>query len=48
MHRITLIRTFLLSLMFSSPPYSEWTQVSENVKGTTFYVDFDRIRKVVS
>jgi hypothetical protein len=48
MHRITLILTFLFSLMFSSPSYSEWTELVEDVKGTTFYVDFDRIRKVVS
>ena len=31
--------------MFSSPSYSEWTKVGESVDGTTFYVDFDRIRK---
>ena len=46
MHRVTLILTFLLSLMFSSPSYSEWTKVSENVIGWVFYVDFERIRKV--
>ena len=45
MNRVTLILTFLLSLMFSSPSYSEWTKVSENVDGDTYYVDFDRIRK---
>ena len=32
--------------MFSSPSYSEWTKVSEGVDGDTFYVDFERIRKV--
>ena len=31
--------------MFSTPSYAEWTGVSENVDGNTFYVDFDRIRK---
>ena len=46
MHRVTLILTFLLSLMFSSPSYSEWTKVIENIEGNTFYVDFERIRKV--
>ena len=45
MHRVTLILTFLLSLMFSSPSYSEWTWLGEGVNGTTFYVDFERIRK---
>ena len=46
MHRVTLILTFLFSLMFSSPSYSEWTRVDENVEGDTFYVDYERIRKV--
>ena len=46
MNRTTLLLTFLLSLMFSSPSYSEWTKVGENVSGDTFYVDFERIRKV--
>lgn len=31
--------------MFSAPSYAEWTKVSENVKGTSYYVDFGRIRK---
>ncbi len=42
-----LITTLTLLLMFSSPSYAEWTKVSEGVEsGNTFYVDFDRIRKV--
>ena len=36
----------MLSLMFASPSYSEWTKVSENVIGDNHYVDFGRIRKV--
>ena len=32
--------------MFSSPSYSGWTRVTENVDGVTFYVDLERIRKV--
>ena len=31
--------------MFSSTSYAEWTKLGENVNGTFFYVDFDRIRK---
>ena len=50
MNRVTLILTFLLSLMFSSPSYSEWAKVSEGGgsgnRGINFYVDFERIRKV--
>ena len=45
MNRVTLILTFLLSLMFSSPSYSEWAQVTEDANGNTHYVDFERIRK---
>jgi len=30
--------------VFSSTSFAEWTKVSENVS-TTFYVDFERIRK---
>ena len=41
-----LILILLLStVMFSSSSYAEWTKVSENVNGSTFYVDFERIRK---
>ena len=46
MHRVTLILTFLFSLMFSSPSYSEWTKVGDSVGGgDTYYVDYERIRK---
>ena len=41
-----IIFTLLLStLVFSSPSYADWTGVSTNADGDTFYVDFDRIRK---
>ena len=50
MNRLTLILTFLLSLMFSSPSYSEWTRIGEGTdshnRGDIFYVDFETIRKV--
>ena len=46
MKKITIIFTLLFStVMFSSPSYAEWTEVGSSVGGTTFYVDFDRIRK---
>ncbi len=41
-----LITTLTLLLMFSSPSYAEWERVTKNTDGDTFYVDFDRIRKV--
>ena len=46
MKKLLLIFTLLFStLMFSTPSYGEWTKVGANVRGTNFYVDFDRIRK---
>ena len=47
MRKLTLILTTLIfSLMFSpSTSFAEWKKVGENVDGTTFYVDFERIRK---
>jgi hypothetical protein len=42
----TLILILLFStVMFSSSSYAEWTKMSENVDGTTYYVDYERIRK---
>ena len=41
-----LITTLTLLLMFSTPSYAEWERVGANVDGDTYYVDFDRIRKV--
>ena len=40
----TLLTVLVLSLL-STPVFAEWKRVSENKFGTTFYVDFDRIRK---
>jgi hypothetical protein len=55
MKKLLLIFTLLFStLMFSLPSYAEWTEVSFTLDGktknydvgeTTFYVDFDTIRK---
>ena len=48
MKKLTLIFTLLVStVMFSSPSYSEWTKVNEDVKGNSFYVDFERIKKLL-
>ena len=46
MKRLITILTLMFTMMFSSTSYAEWTKVSESVSGTTFYVDFERIRKV--
>ena len=46
MKKLTLIFTLLFStVMFPSASFAEWTKVSENVNGATFYVDFERIKK---
>ena len=45
MQKLTLIITFVFSLtVFSSANSAEWTKVSEDVNGNTFYVDLMRIR----
>jgi len=49
MRKLTLLLTtlvFSLTMMFSSTSYAEWTKVGENTDGDTYYVDFERIRKV--
>ena len=44
--KITLGITLLFStLMIASPAYADGYRVGENGDGTTYYVDFDRIRK---
>jgi len=49
MRKFTLLLTtliFSLTMMFASTSYAEWTKVSKDVEGQTYYVDFARIRKV--
>jgi hypothetical protein len=40
------IFTLVFTVMFSSTSFGGWTKVVKNVDGDTFYVDFERIRKV--
>ena len=47
MKKLTLIFTLLFStVMFSSTSFAGWKKVDESMDGDTFYVDFERIRKV--
>jgi hypothetical protein len=47
MKNLLLIFTLLFSsVFFSSPSYAGWTEVTEDVKRNTYYVDFERIKKV--
>jgi len=41
----TLLTALTVSVMFSSPSFADWTKVSEDVNGNTFYVDSERIKK---
>jgi len=45
MKNITIFLALAFTVMFSSPSFADWKEVGENVKGHTFYVDFERIRK---
>jgi hypothetical protein len=45
MKKAPTLTAFLLLVTFSSPSYAKWVKVGENKKGTTYYVDFERISK---
>ena len=45
MKKLTFLTTLILTVMFSSTSFADWTKVTENIDRTTFYVDFERIRK---
>ena len=44
MKNLLTIFTFLFTVMFSSISFAGWTKVSENVSGSSFYLDLERIR----
>ena len=45
MKTLLTISTLLFTLMFSSTSFADWTKLGAHMSGTTYYVDFDRIRK---
>ena len=46
MKTLLTISTLVFTLMFSSTSFAEWTKMGEDVdSGTTYYVDFERMRK---
>ena len=45
MRNLTILLALVFTVMFSSTSFAGWMRVGENVSGTTFYVDFTRIRK---
>jgi len=48
MKHLTLMLTLFFSTLFASPAYAyaDWEKVGNDTAGNTFYVDFERIRKV--
>ena len=42
---IRTLLTVLVLTVLSTPVFADWTKVTENVSGNTYYVDFERIRK---
>ena len=46
MKKLTLIFTLLFTVLLSAPSYAKWTWLGDHKIGFTFYVDFERIRKV--
>jgi hypothetical protein len=45
MKTLSLILALIFTVMFSSPSFAYWKRLGKNVEGTTYYVDFERIRK---
>ena len=45
MKKLLILTTFLSSLIMSSVAYAKWTEVGKSVNGTTYYIDFERIKK---
>lgn len=39
------IFTLLFTMALSSTSFAEWTKKAESIKGDTYYLDFERIRK---
>jgi hypothetical protein len=45
MKQLLILTIFLSPLFMASVTHAEWTKVSENMSGHTFYVDLSRIEK---
>ena len=45
MKKLLIIFTLLFSVMFSFSSFAEWEEVSENLDGVKFYVNFETIKK---
>ncbi len=45
MKKLLTISTLIITVMFSSTSFAEWTPVNRSVKGDASHVDFESIRK---
>ena len=45
MKKITLLLVIIFTFLFSTTSWGEWSYVTENVDGSKYYYDKDRIRK---
>ena len=45
MKKLLILTTFLSSLIMTSVANAEWTKLSKDTNGNTFYVDLERIKK---
>ena len=45
MKKLLLIFTLLLTIIFSATSFAEWQYTSNNIDGTEYYIDFEKIRK---
>ena len=46
MKKLILILSLIFTVTLSSPSYAEWTKVEKNLAGDTYYVDYERIKKI--
>ena len=46
MRKLFALSLLMVSLMFAtSPAHAEWTKFGENVAGSVYYIDYERIRR---
>mgnify|MGYP004002746467 CR=1 FL=1 len=45
MKKYTPLAVFIVSLMFSFPSLADWTKVTESIRGSKFFMDFQNVRK---
>ena len=46
MKKLLTLSILILTVMLTSTSFADWTLVTKGVSGNTYYLDFERIRKV--